>query len=344
MNSEATIPEGLIERLPKAELHIHIEGSLEPEQMLELARQNDLRLPFDSVEDLRRAYEFADLQEFLQLYYQGVRALIRQTDFYALTWAYLNKAHSQNVRHVEVFFDPQAHTGRGIGFDTVIDGIYHAMLAAKQQLGISSKLIMCFLRDQSEAAAMATLQQALPFKEWIIAVGLDSAEVGHPPEKFRRVFDKARAEGFLTVAHAGEEGPAEYIRQALDILKASRIDHGVRCLEDPELTARLAGEGIPLTVCPLSNVKLRIFRSLGEHNLKRLLDCGLCVTVNSDDPAYFGGYLTENFLAVQKALGLELDDIYRLARNSFLAAFLSPEEKQIFLAELDATVARFQRH
>jgi adenosine deaminase len=327
--------EEVIERLPKAELHIHIEGSLEPEQMFEFARRNDLQLSFGSVDDLRRAYEFADLQSFLRLYYQGVRALVNDRDFYDLTWAYLSKAHAQNIRHAEIFFDPQAHTRRGIAFDVVIGGIYHAMLAARQQLGISSKLIMCFLRDQSEEAAMETLRAALPFKEQIIAVGLDSSEAGHPPEKFRRVFDRAREEGFLTVAHAGEEGPPQYIRQALEALKVSRIDHGVRCVEDPALTARLAADRIPLTVCPLSNVKLRIFKSLGQHNLKRLLDRGLCVTVNSDDPAYFGGYLNENFLAVQKALSLELDDIYRLARNSFLASFLSREEKKTFLGELD---------
>ena len=327
--------EGFIERLPKAELHIHIEGSLEPEPMFELARRNGLRLPFKSVDDVRKAYEFVDLQSFLQLYYQGVRVLVKERDFYDLTWAYLKKAHSQNVRHSEVFFDPQAHTGRRIPFETVISGIHHAMLDAKQRLGISSKLVMCFLRDLSEKAAMDTLLQALPFKNWIVAVGLDSSEVGHPPEKFSKVFNKAREEGFLTVAHAGEEGPPEYIWQALDRLKVSRIDHGVRCIEDPSLTERLAADGIPLTVCPLSNVKLRVFESLENHNLKQLLDRGLCVTINSDDPAYFGGYLTENFVAVEKSLRLDRNDIYRLARNSFQAAFLRPDEKQTLLDELD---------
>ena len=332
--------ETFIERLPKAELHIHIEGSLEPEQMFELARRNGLELSFKSVDEVRRAYEFADLQSFLQLYYQGVRALVNERDFYDLSWAYLSKAHSQNVRHTEIFFDPQAHTGRGIGFETVISGIHRAMLDAKRRLGISSKLVMCFLRDLSEEAAMATLNLALPFKDWMVAVGLDSAEVGNPPVKFSRVFDRAREEGFLTVAHAGEEGPPEYIRQALDKLKVSRIDHGVRCIEDPKLTARLAADRIPLTVCPLSNVKLRVFESLEQHNLKLLLNHGLCVTINSDDPAYFGGYLTENFLAVQEALRLERNDIYRLARNSFQAAFLSSDEKRIFLDELDNYVSR----
>jgi adenine deaminase len=331
--------ERFIERLPKSELHIHIEGSLEPELMFELAGRNRLKLPYQSVEGVRKAYEFADLQSFLQLYYEGTRVLVTERDFYDLTLAYLSRAHTQSVRHTEMFFDPQAHTGRGIAFETVINGIHHAMLDAEQRVGISSKLIMCFLRDLSEEAAMATLEQALPFKDWIIAVGLDSAEVGHPPEKFTRVFERARAEGFLTVAHAGEEGPPEYIWQALDRLKVTRIDHGDRCLEDPNLTARLAADGIPLTVCPLSNVKLQVFESMEKHNLKRLLDRGLCVTVNSDDPAYFGGYVTENFLAVKEALGLDRNDIYRLARNSFQAAFLKPDQKQIFLAELDNYVS-----
>jgi adenosine deaminase len=327
--------ETFIERIPKAELHIHVEGSLEPELMFELAQRNRVKLPYKSVADVRKAYKFDNLQSFLQLYYQGMRVLVSERDFYDLTWAYLSKAHSQSVRHSEVFFDPQAHTGRGVAFETVIGGIHRAMLDAEQLLGMSSKLVMCFLRDLSEEAAMVTLQQALAFKDWIIAVGLDSAELGHPPEKFGRVFDRARAEGFLTVAHAGEEGPPDYIRQALDRLKASRIDHGVRCIEDPDLTARLAAEGIPLTVCPLSNVKLRVFESMEKHNLKQLLDRGLCVTVNSDDPAYFGGYVRENVRAVGNALGLDRNDIYRLARNSFQAAFLRPDQKQIFLDELD---------
>jgi adenine deaminase len=330
----------LIERIPKAELHIHIEGSLEPELMFELARRNGLKLPYKSVDDVRKAYEFANLQSFLQLYYQGVCVLVNERDFYDLTWAYLSKAHSQNVRHTEMFFDPQAHTGRGVPFGTVISGIRHALLDARQQFGISSKLVMCFLRDLSEEAAMATLQQALPFKDQIVAVGLDSSEAGHPPEKFSRVFDRAREEGFLTVAHAGEEGPPEYIWQALDTLKVSRIDHGVRCIEDPDLTARLATDGTPLTVCPLSNVKLRVFETIEKHNLKQLLDRGLCVTINSDDPAYFGGYLTENFLAVQKALRLDRADIYRLVRNSFQAAFLRQDEKQVLLDELDNDLSR----
>ncbi len=334
--------ERFIERVPKAELHIHIEGSLEPELMFELAARNDLKLPFESVGEARDAYDFSDLQSFLRLYYQGLRVLLTERDFYDLTWAYLNKAHSQNVRYSEMFFDPQAHTARGIAFGTVISGVHGAMLDANKRLGIGSKLVMCFLRDLSEDAAMDTLRQALPFKNRIVAVGLDSSEVGNPPEKFTRVFDQARREGFLTVAHAGEEGPHEYIRQALDKLKVSRIDHGVRCIEDEDLTRRLAADGIPLTVCPLSNVKLRVFDSIENHNLKKLLDRGLCVTVNSDDPAYFGGYLTENFLAVHKALKLELHDIARLVRNSFQAAFLSADEKQSLLAELDSYVSESQ--
>ena len=329
-----------IERIPKAELHIHIEGALEPELLFELARRNGLRIPFESVDEVRKAYEFVDLQSFLQLYYQGVRVLVNERDFYDLTWGYFKKAHSQNLRYSEMFFDPQAHTGRGIAFETVISGIHGAMVDAQQRLGISSKLIMCFLRDLTEQEAMVTLEQALPFKDWIVAVGLDSAEVGHPPEKFTKVFDRAREEGFLTVAHAGEEGPPEYIWQALNKLKVSRIDHGVRCVEDPTLVARLAAERIPLTVCPLSNVKLRVFESMEKHNLKRLLDCGLCATINSDDPAYFGGYLAENFFAVQKALGLDRNDVYSLVRNSVQATFLRPEEKRSFLDEVDNYLSR----
>ncbi|HWP58624.1 MAG TPA: adenosine deaminase [Candidatus Acidoferrales bacterium] len=257
--------ERLLDRLPKAELHIHIEGSLEPELMFELAQRNRVTLPFSSVDEARKAYQFTDLQSFLDLYYQGARALVSEGDFYDLTWAYLKKARSQNIRHAEIFFDPQTHTGRGVAFETVISGLHRAMLDAQRRLGISAKLIMCFLRHLSAEAAMATLEQALPFKERIVAVGLDSSELGNPPEKFGKVFDRARAEGFLAVAHAGEEGPPEYIWQALDVLKVSRIDHGVRCIEDPRLIARLATDQTPLTVCPLSNVKLRVFDSMERH-------------------------------------------------------------------------------
>ncbi len=332
--------ESLIREMPKAELHIHIEGSLEPELMFALAKRNGITLPFGSVDEVRKAYEFTDLQSFLDIYYEGARVLQTQQDFYDMAWAYLKKASSQNVRHAEMFFDPQTHTDRGVTFDTVISGLHLALVDAEQQLGITSKLIMCFLRHLSAEAALQTLTQALPYKDYIIAVGLDSSEVGHPPEKFTTVFDKARAEGFLTVAHAGEEGPPEYIWQALDLLKVSRIDHGVRCVEDDKLVERLAEEQVPLTVCPLSNVKLCVFSSIEQHNLKRLLDLGLCATVNSDDPAYFGGYVEENFLAVQKALNLDRQAIGRLAKNAFAATFLDEHEKRRLLAELDDCLER----
>jgi adenosine deaminase len=286
------------------------------------------------VDAVRRAYVFSNLQSFLDIYYAGCRVLLQEQDFYDLTWAYLQRVAVQGVRHVEIFFDPQTHTARGVAFPTVLYGIRRALLDGQQRLGVSFQLILCFLRHLSAESALETLRQALPFQSWILAVGLDSSEVGHPPEKFRAVFDRARAEGFLTVAHAGEEGPPEYIWQALDLLKVRRIDHGVRCLEDDRLVARLAEEQIPLTVCPLSNVKLRVFPKLEQHNLKRLLDRGLCVTVNSDDPAYFGGYVEENFLATQAALGLSRADICRLVRNSFQASFLDAEDKQRFLAQV----------
>ncbi|MFQ5935148.1 MAG: adenosine deaminase [Acidiferrobacterales bacterium] len=326
--------EAFIRDIPKAELHIHIEGSLEPELMFELAARNGVTLPFASVDEVRLAYAFTDLQSFLDIYYEGARVLLHEQDFYDMTWAYLKKARSQNVVHSEIFFDPQTHTDRGVAFETVISGIHRALVDGEQHLGITSKLIMCFLRHLSAEAAIDTLEQALPFKEWIVAVGLDSSEIGHPPEKFTAVFDKARKYGFLTVAHAGEEGPSEYIWQALDLLKVSRIDHGVRCVEDPGLVQRLATEQTPLTVCPLSNVKLCVFESIEQHNLKQLLEFGLCATVNSDDPAYFGGYVNENLIAIQQALKLTRDDILRLVRNSFAATFLAPTEKRRLVDEL----------
>ena len=329
--------------IPKAELHMHVEGSLEPELMFELARRNGVTLPYASVEAVRRAYVFGSLQSFLDIYYAGCRVLLREQDFYDLTWAYLARVAGQGVRHAEVFFDPQTHTDRGVAFETVITGIRRALLDGQQKLGVSTKLILCFLRHLSAEAAMETLRQARQYKDWIVAVGLDSSEVGFPPERFRGVFDRARGEGFLTVAHAGEEGPPEYIWQALDLLKASRIDHGVRCMEDPILVRRLADEQVPLTVCPLSNVKLRVFRSLAQHNLKKLLDLGLCVTVNSDDPAYLGGYIAENFQAAQAELDLSRDDIHRLARNSFQASFLGPDEKRGFIGELDQFIIARRR-
>lgn len=323
--------ESFIRKMPKAELHLHIEGTLEPELMFALARRNKVQLRFKNIEEIRKAYRFKDLQSFLDIYYEGAGVLIEERDFFDLTWAYLERAAKENVRHAEIFFDPQAHTERGVSFETVITGMRRALEDAPAKLGISAKLIMCFLRHLSAASAMETLGRSLPFKKWIAAVGLDSSEMGHPPKKFAEVFRQARAEGFLAVAHAGEEGPPEYIWQALDVLGVSRVDHGVRCLEDPALVQRLVKDRIPLTVCPLSNVKLRAFQSLKDHNLKRLLEAGLCATVNSDDPAYFGGYITENMLQAQTALGLTRAEVAALTRNALEASFLSPEQKRSLL-------------
>jgi adenosine deaminase len=328
-----------IGRIPKAELHIHLEGSLEPDLMFELAARNRLSLRHASEADLRGAYNFGDLQAFLNLYYEGSRVLCTARDFYDLTSAYVRRAAAHNVRHAEIFFDPQTHTERGIAFETIMEGITAGLRDAGSNHGMSAFLILCFVRDKSAASAMHTLDQALPFRDQIVAVGLDSAEHGHPPVKFVEVFARARAEGFRAVAHAGEEGPPGYIREAIDLLKVSRIDHGVRCEEDPTLVAELTDRRMPLTMCPLSNVKLRVFPSLEDHNLKRLLDRGVCVTINSDDPAYFGGYVNENFLAAQQALGLTRQDIHHLARNSFEASFLPEGERQRFIKELDEVVA-----
>jgi adenine deaminase len=328
-----------IRGMPKAELHIHIEGSLEPEMMFELAERNGVALRYAFAEEARRAYDFGDLQSFLDLYYEGMQVLLHEQDFYDLTWSYLQKVSEQNVRHAEIFFDPQAHTGRGVPFETVISGIHRALVDAERQLSISSKLIMCFLRHLSAKEAMETLHDSLPFRERIVGVGLDSSEIGHPPRDFKTVFDRAREDGLLTVAHAGEEGPPEYIWQALDDLKVSRIDHGVRCTEDPKLVERLREEQVPLTVCPLSNVKLRVFDTIQDHNLKRMLEFGLRVTLNSDDPAYFGGYVDENFYAAQEGLHLSRDDVYELTKNSFEASFLDAESKQRLLYELDGYFA-----
>lgn len=320
-----------IESIPKAELHLHIEGTLEPELMFELADRNRVPLRFKSVEEVRAAYRFTDLQSFLDIYYDGARVLLKERDFHDLAAAYLKKAASQGVRHAEIFFDPQTHTDRGIPFETVLDGIEGAL----RESPVSAKLILCFLRHLSAKAAMRTLEQALPHKGRLAGVGLDSSEKGHPPEKFAAVFEKARSAGLRAVAHAGEEGPPEYIRQALDVLKAERIDHGVRCVEDPALVERLKQARVPLTVCPLSNVKLRVFDSMERHNIKRLLDQGLCVCVNSDDPAYFGGYVAENFAALKESLGLSPADIRRLAKNSFEGSFLPPKEKQRLMDEVE---------
>jgi len=333
--------EAFIHGIPKAELHIHIEGALEPELMFEIAAKNGCSLSFESVADIRRAYNFRDLQSFLDLYYQGAQVLLDEDDFYRLTWAYLQRAAEQNVRHTEIFFDPQTHTERGIKFETVVRGIHRALRDGERQLDLSSKLIMCFLRHLSIADAMKTLEEALAFKDWITGVGLDSSELGFPPEKFTAVFDRARQEGFKTVAHAGEEGPAEYIWQALSLLKVERIDHGIRCVEDAALVEYLVKQQIPLTVCPLSNIKLGVFDHLSQHNLMQMLKLGLCVTVNSDDPAYFGGYIEENFRALYEALGIGSQDIHKLARNAFRASFLDPAEKKKYLDELDEFVSGF---
>jgi len=333
--------EAFIHGIPKAELHIHIEGALEPELMVHLAEKNGICLPFESVADIRRAYDFKDLQSFLNIYYQGTQVLLNEDDFYQLTWSYLQKAAQQNVRHTELFFDPQAHTSRGVEFETVLHGIQQALVDARRQLNLSSKLIMCFLRHLSVADALETLNKALPFKNWISAVGLDSSEWGFPPEKFTLLFDQARRKGFKTVAHAGEEGPAEYIWQALKLLKVERIDHGVRCVEDAGLVNYLVQQQVPLTVCPLSNVKLGVFADMHQHNLKRMLDLGLFVTVNSDDPAYFGGYIEENYRALYKAFGLDPQEIFKLACNSFKASFLSPGEKKKYAEELNEFMCSF---
>ena len=328
-----------IESLPKAELHLHIEGSFEPELLFAIAARNGIELPYASVEALRAAYDFGDLQDFLDIYYRGMSVLREARDFYDLTWAYLERARAEAVLHAEIFFDPQAHTARGVALSTVIEGIAGALEDGRAKLGISSKLILCFLRDQPAEAALATLEEALPHKDRIVAVGLDSAERGHPPSKFEAVFTRARAEGFLTVAHAGEEGPPSYVREALDLLRVARIDHGNRALEDAALTARLAREAVPLTVCPLSNLKLKVVGDMTAHPLKAMLDAGLHATVNSDDPAYFGGYVNANYRAVQAALGLGRDDLTHLARNSFEAAFLEAGEKRALIARLDDYVA-----
>ncbi len=315
--------EAWLKALPKAELHLHLEGALEPELMFALARRNGIELPWSDVDVLRQAYSFNNLQEFLDLYYQGANVLRTEQDFYDLTWAYLQKCQAQGVVHVEPFYDPQTHTERGIPFEAAINGISGAMRDGREQLGITGGLILSFLRHLSEDDAFRTLEQAMPFRDQFFAVGLDSAEQGHPPSKFERVFAKARAEGFLAVAHAGEEGPPEYIWQALDLLKVNRIDHGVRAAEDPKLLDRLADEQIPLTVCPLSNIKLRVFQDMTHHNILDLLEQGLQVTVNSDDPAYFDGYVLENFVALRDGLGMTEEQARRLAQNS-MDARLAP--------------------
>ena len=324
----------LIQALPKAELHVHIEGTFEPELMFAIAQRNQIQIPYQSVEEVKQAYNFHNLQSFLDIYYAGANVLVHEQDFYDLAWAYFEKCAEDKVVHTEMFFDPQTHTERGVEFATVIAGLKRACQDAQQKLGISSQLIMCFLRHLSEEKAFETLEQALPFKDEIIAVGLDSSEVGHPPAKFERVFAKAREAGFLIVAHAGEEGPPEYIWEALDLLKVNRIDHGVRSEEDKQLMARLIAEKMPLTVCPLSNLKLCVVNDMKEHNIRRLLQQGVHVTVNSDDPSYFGGYMNDNFIAIQQALDLSNEELKQLATNSFEASFISDQEKQKWIAEI----------
>jgi adenosine deaminase len=326
----------VLQQMPKAELHIHIEGSLEPELIFALAERNGVKLAYGSVEELRAAYAFTDLQSFLDIYYAGASVLLQEQDFYDMTAAYLKRAEQDNVRHTEIFFDPQTHTARGVDIKVVIDGIHRAC----QDSPVSATLILCFLRHLSEEDAIATLEAALPYRDKFIGVGLDSSEVGNPPEKFARVFGRCRELGFRLVAHAGEEGPPEYIYTALDTLKVERIDHGVRCLEDKALTERLAREQMALTVCPLSNIKLCVFDKMEQHNILELLDAGIVATVNSDDPAYFGGYMNDNFIATFEALPLGLSHAQRLARNGFAAAFLPAEQKQKYLDEVDAFFAK----
>jgi adenine deaminase len=324
--------------IPKAELHLHVEGTLEPEMACRMAERHGVRLPYASPDALRRAYDFVGLPSFLDVYYAVAEVLRDERDFYELTRAYLERAHADGVVHAEVFFDPQTHTGRGVPIGAVIHGIHGALASGARDFGMTSRLMLCFLRHLSEEAALATLTEAMPYRDRIAAVGLDSAEANHPPAKFARVFAMARAAGFRVVAHAGEDGPAAYVREALDVLGVARVDHGVRSEEDDDLCARLVREGVALTVCPLSNVKLRIFPTLAEHNLKRLLDRGLCVTISSDDPAYFGGYVAENYRAAVRELGLGRDDVMRLAKNSFTASFLEPAEKADWHARIDAYV------
>lgn len=327
--------------MPKAELHIHIEGSLEPELIFALAVRNGVSLPYPSVEALRAAYAFTNLQSFLDIYYAGASVLLREDDFFDMAWAYFERASADNVVHAELFFDPQTHTDRGVPFEYVIDGLHRACKKAQAELGIRAELILCFLRHLSEDAAFATLEQAKPHRDKFIGVGLDSSEVGHPPEKFERVFAAARALGLRAVAHAGEEGPPQYIWDALDRLAVERIDHGVQALRDPDLVQRLARERIPLTVCPLSNVKLCVFKDLREHNLRDLLNSGLVATVNSDDPAYFGGYINQNFIETLDALDLSGSELTTLARNSFEASFASDADKAAYRAKLDACCREF---
>ena len=333
MNSLENVT-SFIKKSPKTELHLHIEGSLEPELMFKLSKRNKIEIPFKSIQEIKSAYNFTNLDSFLKIYYEGSNVLLTEEDFFDLTWEYILRCKEDNVVHTEIFFDPQAHTERGISFDTVIGGIHKALKKANFELGITSKIIMCFLRHLDETAAFEILDLALVHKDKIVGVGLDSSEKGHPPSKFERVFKKAIDNGFLTVAHAGEEGPAEYIWESLNLLKVSRVDHGVQCLSDEKLVKKLREEQIPLTVCPLSNIKLRVFNKLKEHNLKKMLNKELMVMVNSDDPAYFGGYINKNLIEIQAALNLSIDDIKTLISNSFKSSFLKEEKKMEWISKI----------
>ena len=328
----------LIKKLPKAELHLHIEGSLEPELMFELSRRNKIEIPYNSIEDVKKAYAFTNLQSFLDIYYAGANVLITKQDFYDLTYAYILKCVENNIIHTEIFFDPQSHTQRGISFETVINGIKEALNDAKEKFGITSHIIMCFLRHLSEDDAFKTLEEALPFKDYIIAVGLDSSELGNPPSKFEKVFKKAKDEGFKLVSHAGEEADISYIYGALDLLKVERIDHGVQSFKSKKLMNRLKDEQIPLTVCPNSNIELKVFENYKKHNIKELLDFGLNITVNSDDPAYFKGYLNQNFINLCENLDLSKEDIIKLVKNSFKSSFTSEELKLEYLKKVDEVI------
>jgi adenosine deaminase len=335
------LPE-LLRRMPKAELHIHIEGSLEPELIFQMAARNGLSLPYASVEELRKAYAFSNLQSFLDIYYAGASVLLKEEDFRDMAWAYLERAAADNVVHAEIFFDPQTHTARGVDMGTVINGLHRACTEAHRALGIDASLILCFLRHLSEQEAFETLEQALPYRDKFIGVGLDSSELGHPPEKFARVFARCRELGLHLVAHAGEEGPPAYVWAALDVLKVERIDHGVQSTKDAALMKRLAQDRIALTVCPLSNLKLCVFPQLAQHNLGELLDAGLVATVNSDDPAYFGGYINDNFIQTFAATGLGAPQAYQLAKNSFDASFIDAPAKRRYIDLLDATFQAFE--
>ena len=331
----------LLRAMPKADLHIHIEGSLEPELIFALARRNQVAIPYASVEALRQAYAFTNLQSFLDIYYAGASVLLVEQDFHDMAMAYFERAAADNVVHAELFFDPQTHTARGVDIGVVIQGLHRACQDARARWGIDASLILCFLRHLSEADALATLEQALPYRDLFIGVGLDSSELGHPPEKFSQVFARCRALGLHVVAHAGEEGPPAYIWSALDVLQAERIDHGVQAVHDSALVQRLAAERVPLTVCPLSNLKLCVFPDLAQHNLPQLLEAGLVATINSDDPAYFGGYMNENFLQTFAATGMGAEQAYTLARNSFEASFTTPELRQAWVEQLDGVFARY---